>query len=88
MICVAIPALLTSKDGCEAVAEVGGQPRPVNVSLTPEVNVGDYVLLSNGYATEVINDEEALEILELLEEINRIESDWYIPSHFLGSPID
>ena len=40
MVCIAIPALVTSINSSEAVAEVGGQPRQVNISLTPEVNVG------------------------------------------------
>ena len=73
--CIAIPALVTSMNGSEAVAEVGGQPRQINVFLTPEVKVGDYVLLRNGYATSVINEQEALEIFELLEEISKAESD-------------
>jgi hydrogenase expression/formation protein HypC len=70
-VCIAIPALVTSMNGSEAVAEVGGQPRQINVSLTPEVEVGDYVILRNGYATTVLSDQEAFEILELLEELAR-----------------
>ena len=73
--CIAIPALVTSVNGNEAVAEVGGRPRQINVFLTPEVKVGDYVLLRNGYATEIYSEQEALEVLELLEEISRIDSD-------------
>jgi len=73
--CIAIPALVTSVNGSEAVAEVGGQPRQINVSLTPEVKVGDYALLQSGYATSVINEQEALEIFEFLEEISKMESD-------------
>jgi len=56
LVCIAIPALVTSINGSEAVAEVGGQPRPINVFLTSEVRVGDYVFLRNGYATTVLND--------------------------------
>jgi len=70
-VCIAIQALVTSISGSEAVAEVGGQRREINVFLTPEVNVGDYVLLCNGYTTEVLSTQEAHEILELLEEIAR-----------------
>lgn len=74
--CIAIPALVTSINGNEAVAEVGGQPRPINVSLTPEVKVGDYVYLRNGYATAVLCNQKAFEVLELLEEIARLDSEW------------
>ena len=74
MVCIAIPALVISINGSEAVAEVGGQPRPINVFLTPEVRVEDYVFLRNGYATTVLNDQEAFEILDLLEEIASLHS--------------
>jgi len=74
LVCIAIPPLVTSINGSEAVAEVGGQPRPINVFLTPEVRVGDYVFLRNGYATTVLNDQEAFEILDLLEEIASLHS--------------
>ncbi len=66
--------MVTSINGSEAVAEVGSQPRPINVFLTPEARVGDYVFLRNGYATTVLNDQEAFEILDLLEEIARLDS--------------
>ena len=73
--CIAIPALVRSVDGSEAVAEVGDRLRQINVFLTPEVKVGDYVLLRNGYATMIYSEQEALEILELLEEISKMDSD-------------
>ena len=73
--CIAIPALVRSVDGSEAVAEVDGRLRQTNVFLTPEVKVGDYVLLRNGYATVIYSEQEALEILELLEEISKMDSD-------------
>jgi len=73
-VCIAIPALVTSMNGSEAVAEVGGQSRQINVFLTPEVKVRDYVLLRNGCATSIINEREALEIFKFLEEISKAES--------------
>jgi len=73
-VCIAIPALVRSVDGSEAVAEVGDRLRQINVFLTPEVKVGDYVLLRNGYATMIYSEQEALEILELLEEISKMDS--------------
>jgi len=48
--CLAIPALVKSIDGQQAEVEVGGVGRKVSIFLTPEVKVGDYVLLHTGYA--------------------------------------
>ena len=68
--CIAIPALVKSIHGYEAVAEIGGRERQINVFFTPEVKVGDYVLLDSGYSMEVISEAEAFEIFEFLEQVS------------------
>jgi hydrogenase expression/formation protein HypC len=67
--CLAIPALVKSIDGKEAEAEIGGITRCISLWLTPEVKVGDYVLLHTGYAISVIDKEEAEETLRLINDI-------------------
>ena len=67
--CLAIPALVKSIEGKEAEAEIGGVSRRISIWLTPEVEVGDYVLLHTGYAVSTIDKEEAAETLKILEEI-------------------
>jgi len=68
-VCLAIPALITSKEDKEAEAEIGGINRRISLWLTPEAEVGDYVLVHTGYAINVLDQEEAEETLRLLEEI-------------------
>lgn len=67
--CLAIPALVKSIDGHQAEVEVGGVGRKVSIWLTPEVKVGDYVLVHTGYAINVIDEAEARETLKLLAEM-------------------
>ena len=67
--CLAIPVKVVSIKGDDAEAEIGGVKRRVSIALTPEVEVGDYVLLHTGYAIGVIDETEAKETLKLLEEI-------------------
>jgi hydrogenase expression/formation protein HypC len=67
--CLAIPALVKSIDGLEADVEIGGVSRKASIMLTPEVEVGDYVLLHTGHAITVIDEEEAEETLALLREL-------------------
>jgi len=67
--CLAIPALIKSIEDKEANAEIGGITRRISLWLTPEVEVGDYVLVHTGYAINVLDQEEAEETLRLLEEI-------------------
>ena len=65
--CLAIPALVKSIGGQQAEVELGGVTRKVSIWLTPEVKVGDYVLLHTGYAINIID--EAEETLKLLREL-------------------
>lgn len=67
--CLAVPVQVVSIQGSEAEVEIGGVKRRVSIMLTPEVKVGDYVLLHTGYAINVIDEAEAQETLKLLEEI-------------------
>ncbi len=71
--CLAIPALVKSIEGNEAEAEIGGISRKISILLTPEVKVGNYVLLHTGYAINVLDEEEAMETLRLFEEMASLE---------------
>ena len=67
--CLAIPALIKIIEDKEAEVEIGGITRRVSLWLTPEARVGDYVLVHTGYAINILDQEEAEETLNLLEEI-------------------
>jgi hydrogenase expression/formation protein HypC len=68
--CLAIPALIKSIRGQQAVADIEGVTREISLQLTPEAKVGDYVLLHTGYAISIIDAEEAEETLKLLREMS------------------
>jgi len=70
--CLAIPALVKSISGYQAEVDIGGITRQISTQLTPEVKVGDYVLLHTGYAINVIDQAEAEETLELLKELSEV----------------
>lgn len=72
--CLAVPARVQSIHDHEAEVEIGGTTYRASIWLTPEVKVGDYVLLHTGYAISVIDEEEAKETLKILREISDIES--------------
>lgn len=70
--CLAIPALIKSIKDNDAEVEIGGISRRISLYLTPEAQVGDYVLLHTGYAINIIDHEEAEETLKLFEEIAKL----------------
>ena len=67
--CLAIPTLIKSIKGTTARAEIGGVECTISLALTPEAQVGDYVLIHTGFAIGVVDEEEAQETLRLFEEL-------------------
>jgi hydrogenase expression/formation protein HypC len=67
--CLAVPVKVVSINGIEAEVDFGGVKRRVSIMLTPEVKVGQYVLLHTGYSISVIDEAEAEETLKLFEEM-------------------
>lgn len=65
--CLAIPAKITKIDGMVAEVDIGGNIKEINIALTPEAKVGDYVLIHAGYAIQVIDEKAAEEIYEAWE---------------------
>ena len=68
--CLAIPALVKSIDGYQAEVDINGVTRRASIQLTPDVKVGDYVLLHTGYSIHIIDEDEARVTLELLKELS------------------
>jgi len=67
--CLAVPVLIRSIDGSNAVVDLGEVSRTISLTLTPEANVGNYVLIHAGYAIGVLDEAEAKETLDLLNQM-------------------
>jgi hydrogenase expression/formation protein HypC len=75
--CLAIPTVIKSLDGPQAEVEIGGVTRTISVAMTPEAQVGDYVIVHTGFALSVLNKEEAEETLRLFAEMAALEDEEY-----------
>jgi hydrogenase expression/formation protein HypC len=70
--CLGIPAQIVEVVDTEsglAKAEISGVRRAVSIALCPEAGVGDWVLVHVGFALSRIDEEQARETLELLEQM-------------------
>ncbi|SHF57863.1 HypC/HybG/HupF family hydrogenase formation chaperone [Desulforamulus putei] len=67
--CVAVPLKVIKVTGNMAIAELEGISKEISIALTPEVSVGDWVLVHAGYAIQRIDNEEARETVRFLEEL-------------------
>lgn len=70
--CLAVPARIIELEGDEALAEMSGVRIKVSLVLTPEARLGDYVLIHAGFAINVLNTQEAVETLELFEQLDAL----------------
>lgn len=59
-------------DIVEGRVDFGGMAREVNLSFTPEVEEGQYVLVHVGFAISVIDEAEAAATLEYLAQLDDI----------------
>lgn len=73
--CLAVPARVIEKDGDKAVADAMGNRWNIRVTLTPDIEVGDVVLIHAGYAIAKVDEEEAKKTWELFEEIAAFEAE-------------
>jgi len=62
-----------SIEGDEAEVETGGTSYRASIVLTPQVKIGDYVLLHTGYTISILDPQEAEITLGFFKEIEAIE---------------
>jgi hydrogenase expression/formation protein HypC len=68
--CLALPARVVElRDAELAVVDLGGVRKEISVALTPQAQVGDYVIVHVGHAIGMIDPEEAARTLALFAEI-------------------
>lgn len=70
--CIGIPGkILAIHDGLMPMADLdfGGTARQCCLAYVPEAKVGDYVLIQNGFAMDVIDEESAQASLAAIAEV-------------------
>lgn len=66
--CLAVPMQIKSigSDGLARVSAMGAE-REIALDLTPDAQIGDYVLVHAGFAIEIVDEQYAAETLELIK---------------------
>jgi hydrogenase expression/formation protein HypC len=77
--CLGVPGKIveTYETGGLHMAKVdfGGVSREVCLDYVPDAQVGQYCLIHVGFAISILNEEEALETLDLLKQLGAIEQE-------------
>lgn len=66
--CLAVPMKIEKIEGDLGTVDIGGVKRQIGLTLIDSPTVGDYVLVHAGFAIQKINEEEAAETVNLLNE--------------------
>jgi len=72
--CLAIPGKILSISGEETLfrqgkVEFGGVIKEVSLAYVPEAQVGDYVIVHAGFAINTLDEKEAHQVFEYLQQI-------------------
>ena len=67
--CLAMPMKINKIDGSLAQCEAGGLKQDIRIDFIADPQPGDYVMVHAGFAIEKMSEKEALENMELLEEL-------------------
>ena len=67
--CLAVPGRLEEKQGRYGVVNFRGVRRKVDISLLQSCEVGDYLIVHAGFAIEILEEQDALETLEIFRQI-------------------
>ena len=71
--CLAVPARIIELVDDKAVVDAMGNRWNIRTTLTPEVELGDIVLIHAGFAIAKVEEEEAKKTWELFAEIAELE---------------
>ncbi|MGC8991006.1 MAG: HypC/HybG/HupF family hydrogenase formation chaperone, partial [Verrucomicrobiia bacterium] len=72
--CLAVPGRIESIAGDDpltrsARVSFGGVIKEVNLSCVPDAKVGDYVIVHVGFALSIVDEKEAQQVFEYLDQI-------------------
>jgi hydrogenase expression/formation protein HypC len=83
--CLAVPGRVLSIEGADPAFRTGnvdfcGVRKSVNLAFTPEVELGDFVLVHVGFAISRVDEEEAARTYAYLKEIGALEEEGFAPA--------
>jgi len=71
-VCLGVPGRVEEiLENDRARVDVSGNSLEISIRLTPEVKVGQYVLIHAGFAMQIVDEAWAKETLGLLEELRQ-----------------
>jgi len=70
--CLGVTAKVIKIDGQKADVEFDGVTQTISIAMTPEVKIGEYVMIHAGFSISIIDEKQALETMDLFVEIKKM----------------
>jgi len=76
--CLAVPGKIVNIINTDPILRTGkvsfaGIIKEVNLAYVPEANIDDYVIVHAGFAISIIDETEAKQIFQYLEQMNELD---------------
>jgi hydrogenase expression/formation protein HypC len=69
--CLAVPAKIVQLEGPNATVDLHGNRVQISTMLTPEAQLGDWVLVHAGFAIQRLDEAAAAETFAILQDVER-----------------
>ena len=73
--CLAVPARIVELENDRAVVDALGNRWKIRTTLTPEVRMGDIVLIHAGFAIAKVDEEDAKETWQLIAQLDAFQEE-------------
>lgn len=75
--CLGVPGKVVSMAGDDPLyktgkIDFGGVLKEISLAYTPEAQIGDYVIVHAGFAISVVDEEEAMQVFQYLQEMGEL----------------
>ncbi len=73
--CLAVPARIVSLSENSASVSMEGNTLIIDISMTPDVRIGDWVIVHAGFSIEIYSEDQALETLSYLRTLTQTQGE-------------
>ena len=78
--CLAVPACIDELTGDDAWVALGDARVRVNLCMTPDAGIGDWVLVHAGFAIQQLDEQAVHDIWEMMGDLERARAEEGAPS--------
>ncbi len=84
--CLAVPAKIVQLEGSAATVDLHGNRVEISTTLTPDVKLGDWVLVHAGFSIQQLDEAAAAETFAILADVAQAAEDEVAGRGVKGAP--